>query len=144
MTYGITEVIAQLAEVIENDVDKGEHGAECYYSNLGAEDFPQHYIGPKDKVYPICIVGQVVYLAEGRKGLLKLKEDISVVPLEQEHTEEAAERGYDVNNKVLRELGYTDEAIEVLNAAQFKQDRGGYWTEAFAAAQEKAAALSVQ
>lgn len=143
MSYGITEVIAQLAEVIENDVDKGEHGADCFYSNLGVEDMDPEY-AEGEEVFPICIVGHVVYRAEGREGLLKLKEDISVVPIELERSQEAGGAGYDVNNKVLRELGYTDEAIEVLNAAQYKQDNGGFWTEAFAAAQEKAAALSVQ
>jgi hypothetical protein len=143
MTYGITEVIAQLAEVIEDDEDKGEHGANCYYSNLGEEGLDPSYAEGED-VYPICIVGQVVYRAEGREGLLKLKEDISLVPIELERSQEAEEKGYGINNMVLRELGYTDEAIEVLNAAQFKQDGGGFWTEAFILAQEKAAELSVQ
>jgi hypothetical protein len=118
---------AKVLEVLEKVVNGAADGpattAECYYSIEGM-DHSRAQRAELDTLTPMCIVGCAVFEVAGVEGLRGMTES------------EMANS--DANRPYLLELGFTPEAVVLLDVAQGVQDEGRNWGEALEEAREQA------
>lgn len=110
----LEQVRAAVKEVVEEE--GADHYAECYYSVEGlALHEKEGWISGRRAVptasTPMCVVGQVVTKIQGLPGLRNLLEGLNVVEQESNFSG----------------MGYTDAAIQYLQAVQIKQDDHESW-----------------
>lgn len=107
------KVLEVLREVVaENSEDTY---ASCHYStSMTNGDHPED-------AKPVCIAGHVVHKLGGTSALANLQEMETI--------------DSEANTIMLRKMGLTENAIEVLRAAQTKQDSGATWGAALIRAQ---------
>ena len=123
----MTEVIdaTKLVDILENIVKANgyDHTAECQYMDAETNQ-------------PICIAGQVVYRLGGRDALEQLIENRAINLTLDYAVFDSVKNDERHNADVARDLGLTEDALELLAQAQIIQDEGEPWGEALGRVKE--------
>lgn len=122
MTHSLKQVIDTLRDIA---TEMPTEQTECFYSKEGAAqraELGNQSFVCKTAATPMCVIGHLVYRLDGPEALPKLTETLGI---------------YD-QPEVFAELGYTDEALSIMDKAQTLHDEGANFLSAVGEAIEGA------